>query len=193
MATFSAFPPLKMVTVVDEDVNIRNSSDVEWAMTTRLNANTGIVTIENSFGHGLNPTFPDYLGTKIGFDCCRPYPHSAEYDRANYKSVDLGAYSIQVPEIERPQAKSLPLKERITADIRIAVAHGTHPSLKERIRDDVGASRRHSGGPSLKDRIRLDVRHTQHHAGIQPSQEQTRLTEAANDQVRPKAKIGLVR
>jgi len=193
MATFSAFPPLKMVTVVDEDVDIRNSSDVEWAMTTRLNANTGIVTIENSFGHGLNPTFPDYLGTKLGFDCCRPYPHTAEYDRANYKSVDIGDYSIQVPEIEQPQAKGLPLKERIAADIRMAVAHATLPSLKERIRDDVGVSRRHSGGPSLKDRIRLDVRHTQHHAGVQASQEQTRLTEAANDQTRPKARIGLVR
>ena len=182
-----------MVTVVDEDVDIRNSSDVEWAMATRLNANTGIVTIENSFGHGLNPTFPDYLGTKVGFDCCRPYPHTTEYDRANYKSVDIGDYSIQVPEIEQPQAKSVPLKERIAADIRMAVAHATRPSLKERIRHDVSASYRHSGGPSLKDRIRLDVRHTQHHAGIQASKEQTRLSEAANDQARPKAKIGLVR
>ena len=162
-------------------------------MTTRLNANTGIVTIENSFGHGLNPTFPDYLGTKVGFDCCRPYPHTTEYDRANYKSVDIGDYSIQVPEIEQPQAKSVPLKERIAADIRMAVAHATRHSLKERIRHDVSASYRHSGGPSLKNRISLDVRHTQHHAGIQASKEQTRLSEAANDQARPKAKIGLVR
>ncbi|GIS88858.1 MAG: hypothetical protein CM1200mP18_15680 [Gammaproteobacteria bacterium] len=108
MATFSAFPPLKMVTVVDEDVDIRNSSDVEWAMATRLNASTGIVRVENSFGHGLNPTFPDYLGTKVGFDCCRPYPHTTEFDRANYKPVDIGNYSIQIPEIEQPQEKSLP-------------------------------------------------------------------------------------
>tara|TARA_Y100000588_G_scaffold235163_1_gene248736 strand:- start:1131 stop:2717 length:1587 start_codon:yes stop_codon:yes gene_type:complete len=193
MATFSAFPPLKMVTVVDEDVDIRNSSDVEWAMATRLNASTGIVTVENSFGHGLNPTFPDYLGTKVGFDCCRPYPHTTEFDRANYKPVDIGNYSIQVPAIEQPQEKSLPLKERIAADIRMTVTHATQPSLKERIQHDVSASHRHSGGPSLKDRIRLDVRHTQHHAGIQASQEQTRLTEAANDQARPKARIGLVR
>ena len=75
----------------------------------------------------------------------------------------------------------------------MTVAHATQPSLKERIQHDVNASHRHSGGPSLKDRIRLDVRHTQHHAGIQASQEQTRLTEAANDQARPKARIGLVR
>ena len=74
MAAFAAFPPLKMVTVVDSDVDIRNPSDVEWAMTTRLDPKQGIVTIENVFGHGLNPSFPDYLGTKVGFDCCRPFP-----------------------------------------------------------------------------------------------------------------------
>ena len=33
MATFAAFP-LKMVTVVDDDVDIRNPLDVEWAMAT---------------------------------------------------------------------------------------------------------------------------------------------------------------
>jgi 2,5-furandicarboxylate decarboxylase 1 len=89
MATFAAFPPLKMVTVVDDDVNIRDASDVEWAMATRLDAKAGIVTIDKVFGHGLNPGFPDYLGTKVGFDCTRPYPHSYEYDRAAYRHVSL--------------------------------------------------------------------------------------------------------
>jgi len=89
MATFAAFPPLKMVTVVDDDVNIRDASDVEWSMATRLDAKAGIVTIDNVFGHGLNPGFPDYLGTKVGFDCTRPYPHSYEYDRAAYREVSL--------------------------------------------------------------------------------------------------------
>ncbi len=89
MATFAAFPPLKMVTVVDDDVNIRDASDVEWSMATRLDAKAGIVTIDKVFGHGLNPGFPDYLGTKVGFDCTRPFPHSYEYDRADYRNVSL--------------------------------------------------------------------------------------------------------
>ena len=90
MATFAAFPPLKLVTVVDDDVNIRDASDVEWAMATRLDAKNGMVTIDKVFGHGLNPGFPDYLGTKLGFDCTRPFPHSYEYDRAAYSEVSLG-------------------------------------------------------------------------------------------------------
>ncbi len=94
MATFAAFPPLKMVTVVDDDVDIRNASDVEWAMSTRLDAKSGIVTIENVFGHGLNPGFPDYIGTKVGFDCTRPFPLSGEYDRAAYKPMSLDSVDI---------------------------------------------------------------------------------------------------
>ncbi|MCP4327885.1 MAG: UbiD family decarboxylase [Alphaproteobacteria bacterium] len=102
MAAFAAFPPLKMVTVVDDDVDIRNPSDVEWAMATRLDATTGIVVVDKVFGHGLNPSFPDYLGAKVGFDCLRPFPLGADYDRASYKKMSLDAVEIAAPEIARP-------------------------------------------------------------------------------------------
>jgi 2,5-furandicarboxylate decarboxylase 1 len=99
LATFAAFPPLKMATVVDDDVDIRNASDVEWAMATRLDPRTGIVVIDNVFGHGLNPSFPNYLGAKLGFDCCKPYPPRYEYERAFYKKISLEGRDIVVPEI----------------------------------------------------------------------------------------------
>lgn len=99
MAAFAAFPPLKMVTVVDDDVDIRNPSDVEWAMTTRLDPKTGILVVENVFGHGLNPSFPDYLGTKVGFDCTRPFPHTPHYDRARVKPGMDDKLDILVPEL----------------------------------------------------------------------------------------------
>jgi len=104
MATFAAFPPLKMVTVVDDDVDIRNASDVEWAMATRLDPSTGIVVAEKAFGHGLNPSFPDYLGAKVGFDCLRPHPITEEYDRAAYKKMRLDDIEITAPEVVRPGA-----------------------------------------------------------------------------------------
>jgi 2,5-furandicarboxylate decarboxylase 1 len=102
LATFAAFPPLKMATVVDDDVDIRNASDVEWAMATRLDPRTGIVVINNVFGHGLNPSFPDYLGSKVGFDCCRPFPFRYEHDRAFYRKVSLEGRDIQMREIGKP-------------------------------------------------------------------------------------------
>lgn len=99
MATFAAFPPLKMVTVVDDDVDIKNASDVEWAMATRLDPVSGIVTVDKAFGHGLNPGFPDYLGAKVGFDCTRPWPLSYEYDRAAYKSMSVDELDIEQPDL----------------------------------------------------------------------------------------------
>ncbi len=97
MAAFAAFPPLKMVTVVDEDVDIRNPSDVEWAMATRLDPQHGIVRIDRVFGHGLNPSFPDYLGSKVGFDATRPYPHTPAWDRARVREVILEDHDIRLP------------------------------------------------------------------------------------------------
>jgi len=105
MAAFAAFPPLKMVTVVDDDVDIRSAMDVEWAMAERLNPKTGIMVIENVFGHGLNPTFPDYLGAKVGFDATRPFPYTEAWDRAKYKEVSLDGFDIALPEITRPKGQ----------------------------------------------------------------------------------------
>lgn len=99
MAAFAAFPPLKMVTVVDDDVDIRNPGDVEWAMTTRLAPKTGILVVDNVFGHGLNPSFPDYLGAKVGFDCTRPFPHASAWDRAKVKPSAKADLDIVVPEV----------------------------------------------------------------------------------------------
>ena len=105
MAAFAAFPPLKMVTVVDDDVDIRNPGDVEWAMATRLDPKRGILVIENVFGHGLNPTFPDYLGSKVGFDATRPFPHTPNFTRARVKPASLDGLDIDVPEIKVPEIR----------------------------------------------------------------------------------------
>jgi len=101
MAAFAAFPPLKMVTVVDDDVDIRNPADVEWAMATRLDPKQGVMVIENVFGHGLNPGFPGYVGSKIGFDATRPFPHTPNYTRAKVKQANLQELDMDIPELCR--------------------------------------------------------------------------------------------
>ena len=55
----------------------------------------GILQIENVFGHGLNPSFPDYLGSKVGFDATRPFPFTADYDRARVKDMTLEGVKIE--------------------------------------------------------------------------------------------------
>ncbi len=104
LAAFAAFPPLKIVTVVDDDVDIRNAQDVEWAMATRHDPATGIVRIDNAFGHGLNPSFPNYVGPKVGFDATQPFPKRAEYERVAFKPVAFAAYDIAGADPAAPRA-----------------------------------------------------------------------------------------
>ncbi|MDP6174998.1 MAG: UbiD family decarboxylase, partial [Rhodospirillales bacterium] len=95
MAAFGQFSSLKMVTVVDEDVDIRDPDDVEWAMANRLIPSTGIHLVQASQGLGLNPSFPDGIGTKIGFDCTRAFPHEEKDDRVTFQEVSLADYKIE--------------------------------------------------------------------------------------------------
>lgn len=107
MSAFAAFPPLKMVTVVDEDVDIRNASDVEWALTTRLNPTTGVITVPEVFGHGLNPTFPDYFGAKIGFNATHPFPKTYSYERVRLKEFSIDGLDIDIPEPNAPRPSAV--------------------------------------------------------------------------------------
>ena len=95
MAAFSALPAMKMVTVVDDDVDIYNPEEVEWAMATRLNAEKGLVVIKDAVGHELNPSTQGGVGTKIGFDATCPYPREEKYERIQAKQVDLSKYQIE--------------------------------------------------------------------------------------------------
>ena len=95
LATFAAFPSLKIVTVVDEDVDLTNAEDVEWAMATRFRPETGIVTIPEARGHELNPSTDDGLGMKIGFDATAPYPRPQAFARVKMADVELSQYDIE--------------------------------------------------------------------------------------------------
>ena len=55
--------------------------------------------INDIFGHGLNPSFPDYLGNKVGFDATQPYPPRPEFERAKVKEVSLEGLDISVPDL----------------------------------------------------------------------------------------------
>lgn len=95
MATFAAFPSLKQVTVVDEDVDIYNQDDVEWAMATRFNPKTGVISVSDAFGHELNPITENGLTTKIGFDATAPLSRLEKFQRVKMMPVDINKYDIK--------------------------------------------------------------------------------------------------
>ncbi|MBM4422253.1 MAG: UbiD family decarboxylase [Chloroflexi bacterium] len=95
LATFAAFPSLKMVVAVDEDVDLTNAEDVEWALATRFRPDTGMIVIPSARGHELNPSTDRGLGTKLGLDATAPFPRPRAFERVKMAKVDLSKFDIQ--------------------------------------------------------------------------------------------------
>ncbi len=75
---------MKMVTIVDEDIDITDSVRVEWAMMTRWQPDTDTVILSNQKGSSLDPSrLSDGKTAKIGIDATIPWG----YDRSNFMSV----------------------------------------------------------------------------------------------------------
>ncbi len=65
---------LKLVIVVDDDVDVFDESDVMWAVATRMQADRDLVTIAGSLGAMLDPSADDRgITAKLGIDATRPF------------------------------------------------------------------------------------------------------------------------
>ena len=98
LLAFSAFPELKQVILVDEDVDIFDTNDVLWAMTTRMQADVDIVTIPGVRCHPLDPSndpacswsIRDHgIACKTIYDATIPFNQSARFQRAKFMEVDV--------------------------------------------------------------------------------------------------------
>lgn len=72
LAAFTGHPSLKSVIVVDDDINIDDPCEVEWALATRFQASRDLVVIYGSRGSSLDPSGVDGVVDKIGFDATIP-------------------------------------------------------------------------------------------------------------------------
>jgi UbiD family decarboxylase len=65
---------LKLVIVVDDDIDVFDESDVMWAVATRMQADRDLVTIGGSLGAMLDPSADDRgVTAKLGIDATRPF------------------------------------------------------------------------------------------------------------------------
>jgi 2,5-furandicarboxylate decarboxylase 1 len=72
MGAFAGSFDLKHVIVVDEDVDIHNPTEVEWALATRFQADRDLLIVPNSQGSRLDPSNRDGVGAKMGIDATKP-------------------------------------------------------------------------------------------------------------------------
>lgn len=97
LLAFSAFPELKHVWLVDEDVDPFDISDIIWAMNTRFQADTDVITIPGVRCHPLDPSndptcdpsIRDHgIACKTIFDCTVPFDQKHRFQRSKFKDVD---------------------------------------------------------------------------------------------------------
>ena len=79
MSTASLYP--KIVIAVDEDIDIHDPADVQWAISTRVNPVTDVITVAGTRNHPMDLSIPPIgppgvdlqrVGGKIGIDATKP-------------------------------------------------------------------------------------------------------------------------
>ncbi|WP_019177129.1 UbiD family decarboxylase [Methanomassiliicoccus luminyensis] len=80
MAAFSGHPSMKKVTIVDEDIDIFDDRDVEWAEATRFQASRSLMVVNNAAGSSLDPS-SEGTTSKVAIDATKPFGAKG-FDRA---------------------------------------------------------------------------------------------------------------
>lgn len=82
LAAFTGHPSLKHVVVVDEDINIYDDREVEWAIATRFQADKDLIIIPKTRGSSLDPSGEGKFTTKWGIDATKPLNRKEKFERA---------------------------------------------------------------------------------------------------------------
>jgi 2,5-furandicarboxylate decarboxylase 1 len=91
MASFGALKDLDLVIVVDDDIDIRDPADVEYALATRMEASRDLVVIPGARGHEYVRVSDHGIRTKLGIDATVPFADKARFARCEFKDVTIGA------------------------------------------------------------------------------------------------------
>ncbi len=81
LAAFAAHHSLKHVVIVDEDIDIYSSEDVEYAIATRFQADKDLVVIPNARGSSLDPSSTNGLTAKWGIDATKELSRLPDFER----------------------------------------------------------------------------------------------------------------
>ncbi|SFJ81688.1 UbiD family decarboxylase [Thermoflavimicrobium dichotomicum] len=109
-AIFAAFAnsfDIKHVVVVDEEVDIFNMEEVEWAIATRFQAEKDLIVVHGAQGSKLDPSTNNGVGSKMGFDC----------------TVPLNSEPMKYLRIQIPGYDQINLEEYINSEASIQSVH----------------------------------------------------------------------
>lgn len=89
LAALSAHPSLKHCVIVDEDINIFDPVDVEYAIATRVKGDDDIIILPKARGSSLDPVAEiDGTTTKVGVDATKSFHNLEDYERVSFTLED---------------------------------------------------------------------------------------------------------
>lgn len=94
-AAFAGHKSLKHVVIVDDDIDVDNPMEVEWAIATRVQADKDIVMKTKQKGSSLDPSADPYTyeTTKMGIDATKPLVAKGKnFEKARWKKIELTDY-----------------------------------------------------------------------------------------------------
>jgi 2,5-furandicarboxylate decarboxylase 1 len=107
LAAITALKDLDCITLVEEDINIRDPNDVEFALATRFDASRDLVMMPGFRTHEyLTDAAIDGVRTKIILDATRPYREGGYERRVEFMQVNLDRY-------EKSQAPAPEVVDRV--------------------------------------------------------------------------------
>jgi len=86
-ATFAAHKSLKHVVIVDDDIDIFNPNDIEFAIATRVKGDEDIYIYPDVRGSTLDPRSENGIGTKVGIDATMDLSKRWKFERAKKPNI----------------------------------------------------------------------------------------------------------
>ena len=90
LAAFGALKDLDLVIVVDDDIDIRDPLDVEYALATRMEASRDLIVIPDARGHEYVRAGRQGIRAKLGIDATVPFADQAKFARMAFAKTDVG-------------------------------------------------------------------------------------------------------
>jgi 2,5-furandicarboxylate decarboxylase 1 len=88
-AAFGALKDLDLVIVVDEDIDIRDPHDVEYALATRMEASRDLVVMPDARGHEYIRVSRNGIRAKLGIDATVPFAEKGRFARCEFERVAI--------------------------------------------------------------------------------------------------------
>jgi len=89
LAAFATLKDLDLVIAVDDDIDIRDPVDVEYALATRMEASRDVFVIPDARGHEYVRAGKNGVVAKLGIDATVPFEEKARFARASFRQVEI--------------------------------------------------------------------------------------------------------